>query len=233
MSKVNINCKYCNKQFQRYKSQIKSKNIFCSKDCRYRYQKHNLIGSNNPNYKNGEWVDKSYCSCGNLKDPRSIQCAECAHKSFLRNNNITKWRAKDIYAIVQASNSFTEVANKLGVSRVTAKNIISDSDVNISHFRPGRGRPKPIEKYLIHSDIKRNGTIKKIILENDLLSYICSECKQGPIWNGKSLTLELDHINGNPYDNRLENLRFLCPCCHSQTSTSKGRNSKNAKKKRR
>lgn len=47
-----------------------------------------------------------------------------------------------------------------------------------------------------------------------------------PIWNGKTLTFDLDHINGDNTDNRIENLRFLCPNCHSQTETYKGKNRK-------
>lgn len=47
-----------------------------------------------------------------------------------------------------------------------------------------------------------------------------------PVWNNKALCLELDHINGDSGDNRQENLRFLCPNCHSQTITYCGRNKK-------
>lgn len=49
-------------------------------------------------------------------------------------------------------------------------------------------------------------------------------CGQGPTWHGQRLVLQLDHINGDRTDNRLENLRILCPNCHSQTLTFTGRN---------
>lgn len=60
--------------------------------------------------------------------------------------------------------------------------------------------------------------IKKRLIEKGW-AEVCSECGIGPEWNGKPLTLQLDHINGISNDNRLENLRFLCPNCHTQTET--------------
>lgn len=54
----------------------------------------------------------------------------------------------------------------------------------------------------------------------------CETCGQGPTWSGKALVLQLDHKNGDRFDDREENLRFLCPNCHSQTDTFAGRNRK-------
>lgn len=57
---------------------------------------------------------------------------------------------------------------------------------------------------------------------------VCSECNQTPEWNGKPLTLQLDHIDGDSDNNFPENLRLLCPNCHSQSDNfgSKGKGSR-------
>lgn len=65
---------------------------------------------------------------------------------------------------------------------------------------------------------------KSRLVSEGLLANECEECRLPPEWNGKSLRLQIDHRNGVPTDNRLENLRLLCPNCHSQTSTFCGRN---------
>lgn len=72
--------------------------------------------------------------------------------------------------------------------------------------------------------------LKKRIIKDKLIPYICSECNLDPIWNGKPLTLDLDHINGINNDNIIKNLRFLCPNCHSQTQTFKGKSEKRRKR---
>lgn len=65
--------------------------------------------------------------------------------------------------------------------------------------------------------------IKMHILKDKLLEYKCSECGIFE-WNSKAITLHLDHIDGIKDNNKLSNLRFLCPNCHSQTSTYCGKN---------
>ena len=66
-------------------------------------------------------------------------------------------------------------------------------------------------------------SLRRKIITNNLLEYKCSSCGLTD-WNDKIITLQLDHINGIRDDNRIENLRFLCPNCHTQTDTFAVRN---------
>ena len=81
-----------------------------------------------------------------------------------------------------------------------------------------------MQEYLVkdkrHPSLNR---LKEKLIKEGLIENRCSLCKLGPVWSGKPLSLHLDHINGDPTDNRLENLRLLCPNCHSQTDTYCGR----------
>jgi 5-methylcytosine-specific restriction endonuclease McrA len=75
----------------------------------------------------------------------------------------------------------------------------------------------------------KNTSSLKIRLYNEgLKTKQCEEC--GIVeWNGSEISFELDHINGVNNDNRIENLRILCPNCHSQTKTFRGKNIKKYK----
>lgn len=71
--------------------------------------------------------------------------------------------------------------------------------------------------------------LKERIIKQNLIEYKCDICNLGSHWNNQKLTLQLDHKNGIHNDNRLENLRFLCPNCHSQTNTFAGKKLKKRK----
>ena len=72
--------------------------------------------------------------------------------------------------------------------------------------------------FISNSSHPRHRVKERIIMER-LLPYRCAVCGLKSRWQSKSLTLVLDHINGVNNDNRLQNLRFLCPNCNSQTNT--------------
>ena len=83
-----------------------------------------------------------------------------------------------------------------------------------------------LDDILVENSNSDRGHLKRRLIREGILAEECVGCGTGPEWNGKPLTLALDHINGVNNDNRLENLRLLCPNCHSQTDTFAGRNVK-------
>lgn len=79
-------------------------------------------------------------------------------------------------------------------------------------------KAKRYDEYILSIKNKHvdDDTLKAYILENNLLQHHCKICKQKPFWNKRPLDLVLDRVNNNIRDNRLENLRLLCPNCLSQ-----------------
>lgn len=88
----------------------------------------------------------------------------------------------------------------------------------------------PSSEILVKDSKYSNLAVRKRIADGKLLEYKCQRCGIDS-WCNESITLELDHINGVNNDNRIENLRFLCPNCHSQTETYKGKNKNSGKLK--
>lgn len=88
----------------------------------------------------------------------------------------------------------------------------------------------PNEEIFVENSHWSNELVKQRIIKDELLEYKCQKCEIDE-WQGETLVLDLDHKNGNNTDNRLTNLRFLCPNCHSQTHTYKGRNKNSGKTK--
>lgn len=93
-------------------------------------------------------------------------------------------------------------------------------------------RKKSNEEVFVKDSLYSRTHLKKRIITENILPYICVECNNEGSHNNKPLVLHLDHINGDCFDNRLENLRFLCPNCHTQQETySRGQKQKSNKQR--
>lgn len=85
----------------------------------------------------------------------------------------------------------------------------------------------PLNEILVeNSNYKGTQKLKDRLIKEGLKQDKCECCGQEPVWNGNKLVLQLDHINGNHKDNRIENLRVICPNCHTQTETFCGKHNK-------
>lgn len=143
--------------------------------------------------------------------------------------------------IAKESFSYRQMLKKLnlkpaGGNYKCLKKMISDLGIDISHFTKqgwlkGKKNPYPrgkkLDEILVDGSYTQTSRLKKRLLEKELLKEKCYICDSEPVWLGKKLVLILDHINGKNDDNRLENLRLLCPNCNSQQDTFCGKNKKN------
>jgi len=149
-----------------------------------------------------------------------------------------KYTEEQLRSAIETSGSIRQVLSKLGLKEAggnyeTTKRRIFKLNIDTSHFH-GQAHLKgktheytkrPIEYYLTENSHHQSHKLKKRLIAEGIKEHKCEEC--GIIeWRGKPTPIELDHINGNHHDNRLENLRLLCPNCHAQTETYRGKNKK-------
>lgn len=154
-------------------------------------------------------------------------------------NKIYKLTDKEFIDLVKSSLNTSEVLFKLGYSTggnswgySQVKRRMTDLNLSGKDFKGKstiaeineQNKVNPEKLFCKNSKHSRN-ILRKHIITNNLIPYECAICGTKE-WQGKTLSLELDHINGENNDNRLENLRFLCPNCHSQTTTYGSRNQK-------
>lgn len=88
-----------------------------------------------------------------------------------------------------------------------------------------RARARRLSLEDLYAKQRCRHTVKRVLLEAGILCNVCDECGLGE-WRGKPLSIQIDHVNGKRDDHRIENLRMLCPNCHSQTDTYGGRNNR-------
>lgn len=150
------------------------------------------------------------------------------------------WTREDLEKFVNNSYSYRQVLKKLrlretGGNYVQIKKYIKEYKLNIQHFKgrgwnagmSGIGKPIiPLEKILVKNSYFQSHKLKKRLFKVGLKPQYCEQCHWDKRTDDGYLPLELDHINGNRHDNRLENLRVLCPNCHSLTQNHRGRKGK-------
>jgi ribosomal protein S27E len=170
-----------------------------------------------------------------LKDKISKYGISTEH--FGPYNTIYKNQDK-LIETVKSSISLNEVLKKMGFrpaggNYASLRKWIKELKLDTSHFK-GKSHGKssrkiPLEKILVEYSNYGSNELKKRLIKEEILKNECVKCGQGPMWKGEELTLQLDHINGEHTDNRIENLRILCPNCHTQTTTFNSRKDKATK----
>ncbi|MDP3014825.1 MAG: HNH endonuclease [bacterium] len=150
------------------------------------------------------------------------------------------WTVDQLKNAVRNSFSYRQVLIKLklreaGGNYEQIKKYIKEYGLDIKHFKGrtwnkglrGIGKPRiPLEKILVKNSFFQSFKLKKRLFAVGLKPQYCEQCGWAKRTDDGYLPLELDHINSNRHDNRLENLRILCPNCHSLTTNHRGRRRK-------
>ena len=157
-----------------------------------------------------------------------------------------KYDKKALKEALENSTSIRQALFKVGImpaggNYATVHMLIKELNIDISHMT-GRGWNKgdglglaaintiPLEKILVKGSTYTNTSrLRKRIIDVGLKTEICEVCRLGK-WMGRPISLELNHVNGDRFDHRLENLQLLCPNCHAQTPSYRGKNSGNYKR---
>jgi len=157
-------------------------------------------------------------------------------RCIYNKRHVMKYSKEILENAVNSSNNYSEVTRKLGLktfygNRQTVKKYINLFNIETKHFRlSGSGGKKTkieLDNILIENSTYTHTTnLKERLYREGIKERICELCGQDENWFGKKISLILDHINGINTDNRLENLRVVCPNCNATLSTHGGKNVK-------
>lgn len=135
-----------------------------------------------------------------------------------------RWTDEDLIEAVAKSGTYREVVIALGLSpssRRTQDRIryrCNELGIDRSHFRFGflGSRKHRTDQEIFKNGVQYSATTRRRLLEK--IVYECDECGISD-WQGRQITLQVEHIDGDQFNNELSNLKLLCPNCHSQTPT--------------
>ena len=138
---------------------------------------------------------------------------------------------------VAASLSYAETLRRLGMcasggGHAVLKKYLAIWNIATDHFDAHavrdaalrRRAPVPLSELLVLGGTARSSKLKARLYREGLKDRRCELCGQGEVWRGRRMSLILDHANGDSSDNRLENLRIVCPNCNATLDTHCGRN---------
>lgn len=161
-------------------------------------------------------------------------------KTREKRSVIWKIEKEKLINVVKQCNTIKDILisfnlSSKGGNNKTLKKRLQYDNIDFSHITLGIGHNKgkklnrvkmPLDEIMVENSTFSRCHIKKRILDENIIEEKCKICGSLPEWNNKKLVMVLDHINGISNDNRLENLRFLCPNCNSQQETFAGKNNR-------